>query len=79
MNDNTVCCQNVSATEPQRDPRQPAPNTMIFTNGGSNPPPYNHQIQLPPHLFPLGTPKRPDADASGRVVYLIAFTAFLLD
>ena len=23
MNDNTVCCQNVSATEPQRDPRRP--------------------------------------------------------
>ena len=31
MNDNTVCCQNVSATEPQRDPRRPVyKNIIVF-------------------------------------------------
>ena len=72
MNDNTVCCQNESATEPQRDPRlsvkpnfknsnfskeefsdtSSVPKTLfiLFINGGSKPPPYEHNLDQKSNL-----------------------------
>ena len=49
MNDNTVCCQNESATEPQRDPRLSL--EPIFKNSNFSKEEFSDTSSVPKTLF----------------------------